>query len=268
MGGDDAGFDDARTLQAMERCEPAPDVACQTTSPLPCRALAEVGDDAWRWADAYGAALRGSATAVGLGGGGSTIAPAAKVPTWRLTLAASALLTSFAAAAFSPGLAALRVERRAETVLRRVAPQHALALSAQEELAHASASLGALAHFDQAKRPVTPVLAHLARSLPKGSALLSVRLDSIGGTIVALAPSAASVVDGLERTPGLAAPEIVGPVTRETSPTSAPPGAPSLAASTRELERVTIRFRFIGSASRGAAPSPVVRTTRVGVAAP
>ena len=73
------------------------------------------------------------------------------------------------------------------------------------------------------------LLAHLAAALPPGSVLTHLQVDSAGGTLIALAPSADGVLKGISESTLIAMPEIVGPVTRETT-------------GSREVERVTVRF--------------------------
>ena len=79
--------------------------------------------------------------------------------------------------------------------------------------------------------------------------LLSLRLEPSGGTLTALAPTAAALLTMLGEVPEIESPVIVGSVTPE-SPPSAPamtlvprtPAAPTDAA--RSLERVTVRFQW------------------------
>lgn len=101
-----------------------------------------------------------------------------------------------------------------------------------------TAALGALASFSQSRRSLTLLLAQLTRALPEGSALIAFQVDSAGtGNVVAIGPHAAAVVDAVERVPGFASPEIVGPVTRET-------------ASGKHLDRVMIRFHVVPGAGQ------------------
>jgi hypothetical protein len=74
-------------------------------------------------------------------------------------------------------------------------------------------------------------LGALAEVLSPDAMIVSMRLDSAGGTFVALAPRAADVLSSLEKIPLVAVPEIVGPVTPERI-------------ATVERERFTVRFRW------------------------
>jgi hypothetical protein len=60
--------------------------------------------------------------------------------------------------------------------------------------------------------------------------LVTARLDSLGGAVVVLAPHATSTLASLDSVAGIAAPQIVGPVTKEV-------------VGSRELERATVQFR-------------------------
>lgn len=134
-------------------------------------------------------------------------------------------------ALLAPIATSMRIEHAAH---HRDAAMHAKVLGAErdaQELGSATAALGALAAFSQSRRSLTLVLAELTRALPDGNAIVAMQVDSAGrGTVVAIGPHAAAVVDAIERVPGFAAPVIVGPVTRE-------------ATGSKELDRVTVRFR-------------------------
>jgi len=138
----------------------------------------------------------------------------------------------------APLLASARVERAAHASDAAV---HARVRGTErdaKELGAVTAALGTLASFTQSRRSCTLLLAQLTRALPDGSVLLALQVDSGGtGSIAALGPHAAAVVDAVERVPGLAAPEIVGPVTRET-------------VAGKALDRVTIRFHLVPDGAR------------------
>jgi hypothetical protein len=99
----------------------------------------------------------------------------------------------------------------------------------ERELERVTQALAEAAAFDADRYSPTLLLADLTAALPQGSAVVAFTADTANGSVVALAPRAAAVVQPLEKVPGIVAPEIVGPVTRE-------------ALAGRDLERVTIRF--------------------------
>lgn len=189
-------------------------------------ALARLGEGGWRFADAYGAALLPEyepmvLRAAGTGAGG--------VPRWRLALAGGALGAAVLFAAVGPAMKAMGAEDRAAGRIAAVQDRRRAAAETERELARVTAALAEAAAFDAKRYSATLLLADLTAALPAGSAVVAFRADTAGGSVVALAPRAAAVVQPLERVPGIVAPEIVGPVTRE-------------ALAGRELERVTVRF--------------------------
>lgn len=204
--------------------------------PTPVAALARLGEDGWRFADAYGAAslpqyepmvLRASGSAQG------------DVPGWRMALAGGALAAALAFAALAPAMRAMQAEDRAMGRIAAVQDRRRAASETERELARVTRALAEAAAFDAARYSPTLLLADLTAALPAGSAIVAFRADTADGSVVALAPRAAAVVRPLEKVPGVVAPEIVGPVTRE-------------ALAGRELERVTVRFGI--DAVRRAAP--------------
>jgi hypothetical protein len=205
----------------------------------PAAGLAIAGPEAWRFADAYGAVVAGMAEptryVVTLSERDADRSP------WRLAAAAGALGVALIAAAVAPGAIATHEATHASRALRRLDPQRSAIAASQWRLHQATRALEDLNRFDQGRRPVLPLLAAITRRLPEGSAIVALSVDTLGGTLVVVAPRAAAVVTALDPTPGIASPEIVGPVTRETISgvlmTGVPAGTPP------ELERVTIQFR-------------------------
>jgi hypothetical protein len=176
--------------------------------PVASPALARLGDDAWRYADAYGAASLPAWEPLVM----RPAAADADTPRWRLALAGGQ-----------------RGEDEAAGRVAAVQARHRAAVDTDRELARVTAALREAAEFGRNRYSPTLLLADVTAALPAGSALVSFQADSASGSLVALAPRAAAIVQPLETVPGVAAPEIVGPVTRE-------------ALLGRELERVTIRF--------------------------
>jgi hypothetical protein len=193
--------------------------------PRPVAALARLGEEGWRFADAYGAASLPEYEPMVVRVGGA----AGGVPRWRLALAGGALAAALAFAAVAPALRAMGAEDEARARIAAVHDRRRAAADTERELARMTAPLARAAEFDARRYSPTLLLADLTAALPPGTAIVAFRVDTAAGSVVALAPRAAAVVGPLEKVPGIVAPEIVGPVTRE-----------GLAG--RELERVTIRF--------------------------
>jgi hypothetical protein len=98
------------------------------------------------------------------------------------------------------------------------------------ELNRATALLQRVRRFGAERGRVTLLLAALAREIPDSTALITLRLDSLEGSVTTITTQAADVLPQLTDIPGIVAPRIVGSITKETTA-----GAP--------LERATIRFR-------------------------
>jgi hypothetical protein len=140
----------------------------------------------------------------------------------------------------APAVRAMGAEDRAVARIAAVQDRRRAASDTERELARITGALAEAAAFDSARYSPTLLLADLTAALPTGSAVVAFRVDTASGSVVALAPRAAAVVQPLERLPGLVSPEIVGPVTRET-------------VAGRELERVMVRFGV--DAARRAQPA-------------
>lgn len=225
-----------RTLDGIRRLpigSESGDVALTPRPPL--RAL---GDEAWRFADAYAAALTADDEPVAVRPGRGDAHGAERAARWRLLAAAAALGTAALAALMMPGLVATRIARDAERELRALVPARAVAVRAEGDLRRVTAALEETRVFERSRRPALVFLAALADALPPTAQLVTVRLDSTGGSLVALAPRAGDALSGIERMADVAAPEIVGPVTREY-------------VGPREKERVTIKFRWRAPATGG-----------------
>lgn len=249
--------------------------------PAPVEQLARLGDRAWRFAGAYGAAVHTGAEPFEHRPGHGGREASGPVMRRRLMAAAGAALVGGTAAVAAPAFAAVRVRDQAEAELRAVARQHVRAVVAEQEVVHATATLRELIAFDSRSRSASTFLFALASVMPERSAIVAIKIDSMGGQIVVVAPSAAAVVGALERVSDIASPEITGPVTRESVTAAAPvpnmnyaaaapPGtfAPrsvtprdmsGSATTSEELERVAVRFRFRARtdlSDRGAAGPP------------
>ena len=226
------------TLIAVRRSAAVRETSADAT-PTPVPALATLGARAMSFADAYGAALLPRDEAIALRGGAGALAslPAAR----RIQIAACVLALTLAASLLAPGLAARRTEHIARMNLASLARTRREVAIEERELARMTGALAEVSAFDSTRLVTTTLLTNVSRALPEGSALVTFRVDSAGGNVVALGPRAAQVLSALEHVPGLGAPEMVGPVTREI-------------ADGREVERVTIRFRAASTAPEMHAP--------------
>lgn len=212
-------------LRAVRRLSAS--AAADAPPPAAVPALARLGEEGWRFADAYGAASLPEYEPMVLRPAGAR-APG-DVPRWRLALAGGALAAALLFAAVAPALQAMGAEDAAAARIAAVQDRRRAAADTERELGRITGALAEAAAFDAGRYSPTLLLADLTAALPAGSAIVAFHADTAAGSVVALAPRAAVVVQPLERVTGIVSPEIVGPVTRET-------------VAGRQLERVMVRF--------------------------
>ncbi|HEY2025514.1 MAG TPA: hypothetical protein VGG78_00810 [Gemmatimonadaceae bacterium] len=242
-----ADYDDDRRVERVRRVdsigEAAPrNDALRAMDLVPVDGLRIAGPEAWRYAAAYGAVVAGPCVSTRLDVERTEGEP--RRSRRRLAIAGTALILSLVGLALAPGVRAVREAKRTTESLHRLEAQQRAIAAAHARLVQADRALEELAHFDAGRRPMLPLLTAVSQHLPDGGAILAITLDTVGGTMVLIAPRAAPAIAALETVPGLASPELVGPVTHEL--TAAPIGTPALGQSP-ELERVTVRFRRIAS---------------------
>ena len=194
-------------------------------------ALASLGDDAWRAAAAYGAALtpRNAAFTWHPGPDPRRIARRA-----RVSFGVTAVIAAMSAlgALVAPGVRAARATRLASTQLAALRTLQTEAARAQAELSRSVATLDRVERFREARGRTTLLLGALSQVLPESTALVSLRVDTLDGTFVALAPHAAEILPQLEGVVDIVSPRIVGSLTKET-------------VAGVQLERATVRFRRV-----------------------
>jgi hypothetical protein len=94
--------------------------------------------------------------------------------------------------------------------------------------------------FDTSRRDVPALLRKVASALPDSSALVAVRVDAKGATLVVLTPTGISVQPRLASLDGIASAQLIGAVTREII-------------AGRALQRIAIALAFVPSPSKGRA---------------
>ncbi len=160
---------------------------------------------------------------------------ASSVSRARAALALSAAVVALLGGALAPALVASRQATIARTELASFDAPTRRALTELASLDAVTSALEAYGATAARRQSAIAFLSRLTVALPSETALLMIRLDSLGGTLVAVGPRASTLVSRLDSMPAVSAPEIVGPVTREV-------------VAGRELERATVRF------ARGARP--------------
>jgi hypothetical protein len=147
-------------------------------------------------------------------------------------------------------------ERHARQTIAALRSQTLIAAREERALASEMGELRSLTAFDRSARLMTLMLAAITDAVEAPTMLVSFKSDSTGGTVVAVTPDAATLVEELSAVPEIATPTIVGPVTPVQSPTVRPlstpavtparpqdtqPGEPERA---EPMQRVTIHFAW------------------------
>jgi hypothetical protein len=208
-------------------------------SPASCiPAVAKLGPDALTLTDALAAAYCTRRSPLLLRSAGRD---AGRRLALRLMLGGSAVI-ALLGTLLAPGMAASRQQARDEHRLVALRDSTRRWAPVLQELSLATAGLNEIARLTARRRSMTQLLGELAEALPDSSAIVTLRVDSAGGSVTLLSTSAASVIPQLAAVDGIVEPKIAGSVTRETV------GA-------AQLQRVTVRFRF-ASAQPPRASSP------------
>jgi hypothetical protein len=204
-------------------------------------ALGPLGTDAARFADAYGAAIAGVRSPLLVD---PRAAPRAehRRKLVRASLAVCLLIAS-AGVTVGPGIRAIFRERSAIKRLNELGARSAAPLAAMRDLATATQVVRRVDAFASSRRSMVVVLGSLSQLLPDSTAIISLRVDSIGGTLVALTPVGNTILPDIARASGVVSAEITGAVTRET-----------VAGAT--LQRLATTFHFARPRSARPAPAP------------
>lgn len=148
----------------------------------------------------------------------------------RERLAAAVLALTCALAAVLPVVDARSVARESRRAHAELVSRESTAVAIAEELSRIDESLRVIADAANFRSQQLDVLASLTAALPTGSVMTSLRLDSIGGSITVLAPSADEILKRLSASPLVVDPELVGPVLMTS-------------VAGKELNRLSLKFR-------------------------
>jgi hypothetical protein len=148
----------------------------------------------------------------------------------RVAAASLLLILSAGAALFARGVHADRLATAATNELATFHLSAAASARVDAELRRTTAELDRVHQFAATRGRTIALLAALSEALPDSTALVSLRVDTLEGNVVVLAPHAATVLPALFDVPGIFVPRIVGSVTREVQGTA-------------RVERASIRFR-------------------------
>ena len=214
-------LDALRTRPAV----PDDDVA---TSAATVPALASLGADSLRYADAYGAAVLDAGEPLALQ---SQTAPFFKIaaPRRALALSAAILAVGVVTIGLSP-LAAKWAGNRALANIAAVRPGRWQVISTSlGQLDRVSAMLSQARAFGDSRTSISALLGDVARLLPQNSAVLAFEWLDDRGEITVVTDSPGGVLAALRRLPGMGSVELVGTVIRQS-------------VGTQELQRITVRF--------------------------
>jgi hypothetical protein len=156
----------------------------------------------------------------------------------RVTVAASVAVVTGFAMLTAPGARAARTVREMSMELADLRATQIEVARVQGELRRAAATIDRVDKFSAQRGHTTMLLGALSQALPESTALVTLRLDSLEGSFVALTPHAADILTQLVSVTEISAPKIVGSLTKETVG-----GA--------TLERVTVRFKRPRPTARG-----------------
>jgi hypothetical protein len=161
----------------------------------------------------------------------------------RARIIAATLLLAVAASAalVAPGARAKRTTAEASGELATNRAVQLEAARLEGTLRRVSTQLDRIEHFRGARGQMTMLLGAVSQALPESTAMLSLRVDTLEGTFVALTPHAADILPLLAVVDPIVNARIIGSVTRENQEQA-------------RVERTTVRFR-----RRRILPSPATQ---------
>jgi len=146
-------------------------------------------------------------------------------------IAATLLLAAAASAALvAPGARAKRTTADASGELATNRAPQLEAARVEGTLRRVSTQLDRIERFRAARGRMTMLLGAISQALPESTAMLSLRVDTLEGTFVALTPHAAEILPLLAVVDPIINARIIGSVTRENQGQA-------------RVERTTVRFR-------------------------
>lgn len=224
-----SGVERVRRLPAVDQ-----EYAASSGTPVP--GLARIGDQAARFADAFGAILIPTNEPLSLGPFGPPRSGSGRKRR-SMTMAGLLGLLALALGALSP----LSIIRQAEKIQGertelRASPAWVEAAATASRLAQIGAVLDEIDHFAVDRADRISLLAAIAANLPEGSALLRFEVEDRDGRIVAVTPRVTSLMAALREIPAIASVGVHGRTAQEMI-------------DGRALERATLSFRLADPAT-------------------
>jgi hypothetical protein len=192
-------------------------------------ALSVLGENGWSYVAAYGAA-RSSPRAAFVWRPEIDPRRARLVRRARNTVVASMMIGAAMAALLTPGLRAVRLVSLGSAELKQLGDVPREAARTEADLRRVSALIDHIGRFRSERGGITLLLGGLAEALPESTAMVTLRVDSLEGSFIAVTTHAADVVPQLLTIERIVAPRIVGSITTEVM-------------NTARLERAAFRFR-------------------------
>lgn len=149
----------------------------------------------------------------------------------RARFAASAVVIAALLLVAAGPLRAVREREAGRRALAALVSEHAGLLDRQRELLALRETMTEASRLANSRPSVLGTVATFAQLLPDEMSLLHLELDTLGGSVVVLAPRAGAALARFDGAAGIASPTFSGPITRET-------------VLGRPLDRATIAFRF------------------------
>jgi hypothetical protein len=213
-----------------------------STTPEPLHSL---GDEASAYAGAYAAAISSKRLPLTWKVEAAD-ATAATVRRMRVSAMAALVGVVGSLALLAPGLHSSLIVRRAQqSSIGSMDWRNDMART-ESDLRRTTQLLTSVARFDASRGAVMRLVAQLGQSLPESTAIVSLRVDSVEGSFIAVAPHVTDVLGELGSVDRIQNARIVGGVTRE-------------AIAGARVERATFRFlrtRPSESARSGATARP------------
>jgi len=175
-------------------------------------ALAKLGPDGVAYLDSYNATRSSRHTPFAWRPEPTRTAMVHRV---RVTAAALLVATSVLVAILSPALRdALYIRQSAPETLQGEMTRLKIDQTTNE-LARVTRLVNRIESFRTERGRVTRLLGALAKAIPESTAIVTLRVDSMEGNFVAIAPRVTDVLPSISSVEGIAAPRIVGSVTLE-----------------------------------------------------
>lgn len=203
---------------------------CTGEPPRPTIALEALGPEATRYAAAYGAALTPMSNPFVLRLQGGAVRPNS-YGVARLAAAFLSAVVGLCAWFVAPVLAERRMATIASQRLASISILYRDASAASDSLQFVTKELRELKVFEEGRRSMTVLLSNLTESLSDSVQLLSVRVDSLGGTLTLLSPQSSSTIPQIASIRDIGEVSLASPVALENQ-------------GKEERERVTILFRW------------------------